>query len=248
MQIFSEKSKSKTTAIVLVLLMASVILFATSSSPAKAQTTPSEVSQLGGMLTLPAWATTVPTGVTVNTTVTTTAYMSVTPTPIGQGQTLLVNLWMEPPSNTNRFFSGYTVTITKPDKTTETVGPLDSYQGDATAFFDYVPDQVGNYTFQFSFPGNYYPAGYYFNGVVYSSMAAIQASPTAAAALAAINPAFLAFSGPANLQSAYYQPASKPSSYNLSAVTDGGKLAICSTTNWLLDIPNTSSITESGGP
>jgi len=41
-----------------------------------------------------------------------------------------------------------------------------SYQGDTTAWFTYTPSVVGNYTFQFFFAGDYYPVGYYLNGVM----------------------------------------------------------------------------------
>ena len=203
------KLKTNSMAIILVLLMASVMLFAM-PTPTKAQTTPGAVTQMGSMVTYAPWATTVPSGVTANVSVVNTAFLSVTPYTVGVGQTLLVNVWQEPPTQTNRFYSGYTVTITAPNGATQTVGPFNSYQGDSTAYFDYAPSQVGNYTFQFNFAGNYFPAGWYFNGIVYNTYADILASPTAAAAIAAINPAFLAFSGPAYLQSAYYEAAASP--------------------------------------
>ena len=47
-----------------------------------------------------------------------------------------------------------------------TVGPMVSYLGDTTAWFTYVPGQAGNYTLQFFFAGDYYPTGYYLNGIV----------------------------------------------------------------------------------
>lgn len=132
-----------TTVIALILLMASVTLRA---MPAQA---------------LPAWNTSPPAGVTPSVTVKRTPFMSFRPNPVGIGQAILVNLWIEPPNHFNRYFSGYTVTITKPDGTTDTVGPMNSYQGDTTAWFEYVVDQVGKWKLKFNAPGNYYPAGYY---------------------------------------------------------------------------------------
>ncbi len=95
-------------------------------------------------------------------------------------------MWLQPPVIVNRVVVGYTVVITKPDGTTDSVGPLNSYQGDATNWFNYAPDQTGNYTFQLFFAGAYYPAGYYNQGIVYST------SQTGGSAL---------------LQSAYYLPS-----------------------------------------
>ncbi len=195
MQILSIKLKTTITSIIMILLMTSVILFAMPTPAAKAQLT-----QVGAPTYTP-WATSIPTGAKPSITLATSAFMSVNPSPVGLGQTLLVNLWLEPPAQTNRFFSGYTVTITKPDGTTETIGPLNSYQGDATAWFNYIPTQVGTWTFVFNFAGNYFPNGTYFNGKVYNSAADIP-------------PALLvgmsSFGAPIYLDSAYYQPSQSP--------------------------------------
>ena len=53
------------------------------------------------------------------------------------------------------------MTFTKPDGTTDTIGPMDSYQGDTTAWFEYVVDQVGTWKIKFDFLGGYFPAGNY---------------------------------------------------------------------------------------
>jgi hypothetical protein len=92
------------------------------------------------------------------------------------------------------------VTITKPDDEVETVGPINSYQGDTTAWFQYPVDQVGEWKFKFEAAGNYFPAGWYYNGIVYPSREAIIES--------GVNPNFASFSGPAQLGSAYYEAAS----------------------------------------
>jgi hypothetical protein len=73
-------------------------------------------------------------------------------------------MWTTSPVSPMRFHQGYTVTFTKPDGTTDVVGPMDSYAADATAWFEYVVDQVGTWTVKFDFPGEYYPAGQWYNG------------------------------------------------------------------------------------
>ena len=151
-----------------------------------AQASPSATQPVSGPL---------PAGVTPNVTVTTEAHLSFRPTTIGLGQTLLVNMWTNPGTHVERKHQDYTVTITKPDKTKDVI-VLDSYVADATAWFEYIADQVGNWTLKFDFLGEYYPAGYYYQGQVYDSLAAIG------------NYASGAFTGPAYLDSAYYEPSS----------------------------------------
>ncbi len=143
------KHKSKIVAFALVLLMTSVIL--TLYNPVKAQPTN---LQEGGSIPLPA-------GVTPDFTVDTNVFLSFRPSPVGVGQTILVNMWAEPPIHVSRYHTGYTVTITDPDGNEDVVGPMDSYRGDSTAWFEYVVDQVGTWTLEFKFPGSYYPAGNY---------------------------------------------------------------------------------------
>jgi hypothetical protein len=137
-----------------------------------------------------------PSGVTPNTTVETIPYMSLSPNPIGVGQLLLVNLWVQPATQMNRAHTGYTVTLTKPDGTKDIVGPLNSYTADATAWFTYNVDQAGTWQVQFTFAGDYYPSGYYYNGLVYPSLAAIGPYTVSG------------FSGPTYMASAYYKPSS----------------------------------------
>ncbi len=103
-------------------------------------------------------------GVTPSVTVSPEAFLSFSPNPIGKGQTLLVNMWTTPPISPMRFQSGYVVTIIKPDGTKETIGPLTSYEADATAWFNYIPSETGTYQFQFTYGGEYFPAGQWLNG------------------------------------------------------------------------------------
>ena len=85
------------------------------------------------------------------------AYISVSPNPVGIGQTVTVNFFIDkvPPNSVNVFgerWHGFTVTITKPDGTSTKMGPYDS-DAAGGAWLPYTPDAVGNYTFVFNFPG-----------------------------------------------------------------------------------------------
>jgi hypothetical protein len=151
------------TAIFMILLMTSLILMVSPSSfqpikTAKAQTVlPTGVvptnNQSQGSIPLP-------TGVTPDVTINDIAHVAVSPKVIGLKQPLLVNLWMNPALEYH-YFTGYTVTFTKPDGSKETVGPMNSLPADTTAWFNYYPDQVGVYSYIFNFPGGFYPAGNY---------------------------------------------------------------------------------------
>ena len=110
-----------------------------------------------------------PAGVTPEWTVETVAYLSFSPNPIGVNQELLINLLTTPAPGANRAHTGYTVTITKPDGSTELIGPVNSYVADGTYWFTYIPDQVGTWKLKFNFAGDYYPAGRYLDGVLDNS-------------------------------------------------------------------------------
>ena len=91
--------------------------------------------------------------------VTTYAYLSVAPNPIGVNQPVTVITWVQPLPPTGDFvFHGLTVTITKPDSNIDTVGPL-STSAIASQFFVYTPDTVGAYEFQMSYAGESFPTG-----------------------------------------------------------------------------------------
>jgi outer membrane protein assembly factor BamB len=84
-------------------------------------------------------------------------YVSVAPNPIGVGQTVFVNLWLNcpPPSASTSYgdrWHNMTVVVTKPDGTNQTLGPFssDASGGTSTTF---TPSAVGNYTFQSFFGG-----------------------------------------------------------------------------------------------
>jgi hypothetical protein len=80
------------------------------------------------------------------------AYINVAPNPIGVGQTVNVNFFLSVPIQSAEDPVNMTVKITDPTGNIETKGPL---TGDETGggHFDFVPDKVGNWTFQFFYGG-----------------------------------------------------------------------------------------------
>ena len=147
-------NKAKITAIFVVILMITSV--SVLAIPVHAQAIPPPhggAPAANGSIPLPA-------GVTPDMTVDPKAVVAARPTLVGLGQTILINLWLEPPVALSRYLTGYKVTLTKPDKTTDVV-TLPSYQGDSTAYFEYVVDQVGTWKIDFNFPGGYFPAGNY---------------------------------------------------------------------------------------
>ncbi len=90
-------------------------------------------------------------------TIPTWAYLSVMPNPIGIGQEAFVNFWIDkaPPTAATIYgdrWQNYTVKVTKPDGSTETLGPFAS-DDTGGAHTTYTPTVLGNYTFVMSFPG-----------------------------------------------------------------------------------------------
>jgi hypothetical protein len=105
-----------------------------------------------------------PSGVTPDITVTgTKAYLSFRPNPVGVGQSILVNMWINPALPTHRFNKDYKITITDPSGN-EDVVTINSYCADTTSWFEYTVDQVGDWYLKFDFPGEYFPAGNYLLG------------------------------------------------------------------------------------
>jgi hypothetical protein len=150
---FSISKTKAVTIFICVLLMASITLLAV---PVNAG-----VGTIGGAPEgTPGGSVLLPSGVTPDVSVTSYAYLSARPLVIGLGQTLLVNVWVTPGVHVATYLTGFKVTITKPDDTTETI-TLNSYQGDATAWFEYTVDKVGTWKFKFDFPGGYWPPGVY---------------------------------------------------------------------------------------
>ena len=85
------------------------------------------------------------------------AFVNVAPNPAGVGQTVTIGFWIDqPPPTANGPYGdrwqGLTVKVTKPDGTSSTLGPFvtDDTGGTNTL---YTPSELGNYTFQMTFPG-----------------------------------------------------------------------------------------------
>ena len=153
---------AKTTAIALFLLMASATLLAL---PVQAQ----EEEHGGSTEGMPGGSIPLPSGVTPDVSYETLAYVNFRPNPIGLGQPLLVNVWLQPPIHVARYFKdAFLVTLTKPDGTTDTVGPLTSYYGDGTSWFEYTVDQIGTWKIKFDFLGAYFPPGNYTSGAAFT--------------------------------------------------------------------------------
>lgn len=156
------KKTIMTAIIALNLLMASVILLAT---PVRSQ----ESAHGGSTTGMPGGSIALPSGVTPDVSYPTLAYISFRPNPVGVGQPLLVNVWLQPPIHVARYFKdAFLVTFTKPDGSTDKIGPLSSYYGDGTAWLEYATDQVGNWTIKFDFLGAYYPSGNYTSGAAFT--------------------------------------------------------------------------------
>ena len=86
----------------------------------------------------------------------TVAYLGFRPNPVGVGQTVLVNMWVKPATHVGRRLTGFHVTVTKPSGE-QMVQTMDSYYGDATAWFEFVADEIGDWTLQFDFLGTEFP-------------------------------------------------------------------------------------------
>jgi outer membrane protein assembly factor BamB len=97
------------------------------------------------------------------------AYLSYRPDPVGVGQSLLVNVWLQPPIHVARFFEdAFLVTLTKPDGTEIKIGPFSSYYGDSTGWVEYTPNEVGTWQIKLDFLGAYFPPGIYTSEAAYT--------------------------------------------------------------------------------
>jgi outer membrane protein assembly factor BamB len=85
------------------------------------------------------------------------AYLAITPNPTGINQQVFFVMWLHAAPPTAAGIAGdrwrdFTVTVTRPDGETETLGP---YLSDATGstYGLYTPTQIGTYKFVFEYPG-----------------------------------------------------------------------------------------------
>ncbi len=89
------------------------------------------------------------------------AYIVAAPNPVGIGQTAAIVMWIDAPlpgatiTNDIRRHD-YSLIITKPDGTTQTQSWDVINDPTGVEYFQYTPDQLGNYTFKFSYPGQNY--------------------------------------------------------------------------------------------
>ena len=93
------------------------------------------------------------------------AFCNVGPNPAQIGQSVTVGFWLnEPPMTAATIygdrFGPFTVHVVKPDGTNETLGPFtsDASGGSST---QYIPDQIGEYDFQMTYPGQTLDGGQY---------------------------------------------------------------------------------------
>ena len=118
------------------------------------------------------------------------AFVAVAPNPIGVGQTATIEMWLEEVNPTasgpsGGRWQGFTVLVTKPDATTQTLGPFTA--NDASfAVTTYTPTTTGNYTFEFSFPGQhvvglngltFMPTDIYFGASSFTTTLTVQQQP-----------------------------------------------------------------------
>jgi PQQ-like domain len=145
--------KNRTTIAIALILLA---IAATIAIPVQAQ-----IGANGGSPTnAPNGSIPLPAGVTPDTTVKSDIYLSFRPNPVGIGQPILVNVWLDPGPSYVRHLNSFKITFERPDGTTDVV-TLNSYPADGTAWFEYVPEQLGTWKIKFEFPGGYFPAGNY---------------------------------------------------------------------------------------
>ncbi len=183
MQLTINKTKLLAT-IAIVLFIASILLVEMPVQPVQAQLAAKQ-PYIGPMKA----------GDTAAVTAVTRAFLSFVPNPIGVGQTLLVNFWINPALPSNDVIipeGGYVITITKPDGTKD-VRTMRSEPATAANWFQYVPDQIGQYSLKFEFLGTYFPTGQYFNGVIVTNSSSTGAG--------------LPLTGP-NTISTYFKPSS----------------------------------------
>src|SRR5208282_3271948 len=97
--------------------------------------------------------------------VVTYAFINVGPNPCGVGQSVTVDFWVDipPPNSPTNVYTNMTVLVTLPDGTSTTLGPFISDDTGGTTT-QYVPEQTGNYTFQFNYGGQTLSAGGAYGG------------------------------------------------------------------------------------
>jgi outer membrane protein assembly factor BamB len=113
------------------------------------------------------------------------AFMGLIPDTVGVGQETLLHLGIfTPTANLNYAWEGLTISVTRPDGTTQTLGPFasDATGGTGTSF---IPTQVGAYTFQSHFPEQENPVTFFEpeRGVLHLAGTIMEASDSEVATL-----------------------------------------------------------------
>ncbi len=103
----------------------------------------------------------------------TNAYLAVSPNPVGVGQQVTLEMWLGQPNPSASGLVGsrwtsLTIDVTKPGGITNTLGPFTANDASFAVAY-YSPDQTGNYTFKFIFPGQHV------TGLAPSTMAPVNA-------------------------------------------------------------------------
>jgi hypothetical protein len=179
--------KTKMTAVLAIILMASMMIIAVN---------PVQGQALGALAANQPYSGPIHQGDYANGTIPTTAQISARPYLVGKGQPVLFNLWITPASIAGRKLLDFEVKITKPDGTLDDFVIPSSERDTAAAWFEYTPDQIGEYTYQFIFPGTFLPPGVYNDGIIYVSSADAGSGYQGAVTI---------FTG-----SSYYQPSTSP--------------------------------------
>jgi hypothetical protein len=136
-------SLAKATAIVSILLMTSVMLIANVPNVSVVQA--DEVSISGPL----------PAGKTPAVITETVLSLSAKPAVVGVGQSVLVNVWLNPSVTRTRVIKTYTFTITPPDGN-EIVWNQDAEPATTATWFEYALDQVGEWKIKVEFNGCYF--------------------------------------------------------------------------------------------
>ena len=72
---------------------------------------------------------------------------------VGRGQSVYIVGWLNPPRHAYGFFSDVKLTVTKPNGQTDSI--LRTTDASATVYWSYVMDQVGTWSVQLSWPGDW---------------------------------------------------------------------------------------------
>ncbi len=152
-----------TVAIIVVLLMASGMLTLSEAAVPRADLVQPGLTEAD----MPAgvsfgWGIRLPTGVTPDVTTVQTPYICFRPNPIGVGQTLLITMWSTPSHSRTRKTADNVLTITKPDGTKD-VFNFQVWTSEMSSWMAYTPGMVGTYKIKWDMPGQYYPAGEYYD-------------------------------------------------------------------------------------